>query len=200
MIHFFLRMKHWQFFILIIGLPILLQFVFMGAIFNSQNLNSTITIFFPITMILFMGGLIGWMFSIGYRFNSLLPKEFNMKIGFYKFTVIFPLTYALSILFVVGRLINNIEVENEPNPAIFAVIFPIHLFAMFCMFYMLYFTSKTLKTVELQRRLEFGDYAGEFFLMWFFPLGIWILQPRINRIYQDNFGKKILTDKPNMGE
>jgi hypothetical protein len=23
----------------------------------------------------------------------------------------------------------------------------------------------------------------EFFLIWFFPIGVWIIQPRINRLY-----------------
>jgi len=59
----------------------------------------------------------------------------------------------------------------------------VHLFSMFCLFYCLYFIAKALKTVELQRPVTFSDYAGEFFLLWFYPVGVWILQPRINQIF-----------------
>ena len=65
---------------------------------------------------------------------------------------------------------------------IFAIIVPVHLFAMFCIFYSLYFVAKTFKTVELQRTVTFSDFAGEFFLLWFYPIGIWIIQPKINRM------------------
>jgi hypothetical protein len=54
----------------------------------------------------------------------------------------------------------------------------------------MYFAAKTLKTVELKREATFSDFVGEFFLIWFNFIGIWILQPKINKIIQsqdDNF-------------
>jgi len=56
------------------------------------------------------------------------------------------------------------------------------------MFYCLYFNAKALKTAELQKPLTFSDFAGEFFLLWFFPIGIWILQPRINKLFDPEAG------------
>ena len=68
---------------------------------------------------------------------------------------------------------------------IFPYIIPLHLFAMFCLFYCLYFVSKTFKTAETQRKVAFGDFAGEFFMLWFFPIGIWIIQPKINKMVDE---------------
>jgi hypothetical protein len=51
------------------------------------------------------------------------------------------------------------------------------------MFYTLWFNAKTFKSVELQREALIGDYIGEFFLLWYFPIGIWFIQPRINKIF-----------------
>jgi hypothetical protein len=34
-----------------------------------------------------------------------------------------------------------------------------------------------------------NDYIGEFFLFWFFPIGIWFIQPRINNIVSKDFIK-----------
>ena len=63
-----------------------------------------------------------------------------------------------------------------------------HLVATFCMFYNLYFVAKSLKLVELQRPVGFYDYSGPLFLLWFFPAGIWVVQPRINRLYALHLG------------
>ena len=62
---------------------------------------------------------------------------------------------------------------------------------MYCMFYLLYFVSKSLVLAETDKTATFYDYAGPFFLMWFYPIGIWIIQPRINRLYSErgNAGK-----------
>jgi hypothetical protein len=41
-----------------------------------------------------------------------------------------------------------------------------------------------VKTIELQREVTFSDFAGEFFLIWFYPVGIWIIQPKVNKFAQ----------------
>ncbi len=51
------------------------------------------------------------------------------------------------------------------------------------MFYDLYFVSKNLVLAETSKSASFYDYAGPFFLIWFFPVGVWFIQPRINRLY-----------------
>jgi len=53
---------------------------------------------------------------------------------------------------------------------------------MYCIFYLMYKAAKTIKTAEVQKPVSFGDFAGEFFLLWFFPIGIWFLQPKINKL------------------
>jgi len=75
---------------------------------------------------------------------------------------------------------------NEPNPMIFAVIVPLLLLSMVCIFYSLYFVSRSYKTAILQKKLEVGDYIGEFFMIWFFFIGVWILQPKINKMIEEN--------------
>jgi bacteriorhodopsin len=65
------------------------------------------------------------------------------------------------------------------------IFFLIHLFSMFCIFYVLYFAAKTFKTVELQREVRFSEFAGEFFMLWIFPIGVWILQPKINKMVEE---------------
>jgi formate-dependent nitrite reductase membrane component NrfD len=61
-------------------------------------------------------------------------------------------------------------------------LLPLHFLSIFCIFFVLYFVAKTIKTVELQKATNFGDFAPEFLMLWFYVVGIWIIQPRVNRL------------------
>jgi hypothetical protein len=121
----------------------------------------------------------------------MLPPGIKMKTALFKVFFFFPLIYILFFcLFFAFSFVNilNTPSGGSPPPAFFigfAVIFPLHLFAMFCMFYNCYFIAKTIKTVELQRLTTFSDFVGEFFLIWFFPVGVWFLQPKINKMLEN---------------
>jgi hypothetical protein len=45
--------------------------------------------------------------------------------------------------------------------------------------------AKNLVKAETGKRVTFYDYAGPFFLLWFFPIGVWFIQPRINQLYAE---------------
>lgn len=62
------------------------------------------------------------------------------------------------------------------------VIMPLHVSAMLSIFYAMIFAAKTIKSAELNKEATLSDYLGDFFLIWFYPLGIWILQPRIQKL------------------
>lgn len=64
-----------------------------------------------------------------------------------------------------------------------AFIFPLHLLAIFCQFYSWYFVSKGLALAENSRPVLLSDYLGYFVGIWILPVGIWIVQPRVNRLY-----------------
>lgn len=185
----FLKAKHWQLFLLMFGIPMIFQFVIMGIIFanvgSGNNPDPSIMFnymkFFPIMMILFMGVFFGWFWSVAIGLQSKIPEGVKMKVKKFKIFFFTPLIY---ILFFLGFFMTTMT-GGGPNPAIFAVIVPLHLFSMFCMFYILYFVAKTFKTVELQREVSFSDFAGEFFMIWFYPIGVWIIQPKINKMIEE---------------
>jgi hypothetical protein len=60
------------------------------------------------------------------------------------------------------------------------------LYVIYAFFDFLAFPVRVLKSIELEREAKFGDYLGDFFLILFFPIGIWFLQPRIRKIVVPN--------------
>ncbi|MDB4903543.1 MAG: hypothetical protein JWQ63_2824 [Mucilaginibacter sp.] len=190
----FLRAKHWQLFLVTFGLPILFEIIMMANIFSNlaNNHNPLVIVnyfkFFPFLMLLFAGTLFGWQWAVATGFQKMIPASIKMKVKKFKIFFFIPTIYLILIFILMAVVFSATFLkDNPPGPAfviVFMLIFPIHLFAMFCIFYSLYFLAKTLKTAELQREVTFSDFAGEFFLAWFFPIGVWILQPRINKMIE----------------
>ena len=192
MIDKILKAKHWQIFIVAFGLPFFIQFVSILFIILSDNPMAILKVM-PIIMIFFIGGLYAWFWSIGVGLQAKVPSTVKMNVKLFKVFFVIPLLYMLLIVSAM-LLVFNGAFDDSANSGpgmfamLFAFIFPCHIFSMFCMFYCLYFVARTFKTVELQREVSFSDFAGEFFMIWFFPIGIWIIQPKINQMMEEEVG------------
>jgi hypothetical protein len=176
------------------GIPILLQIVAMISMFANIDSNGNpdqtgmlnMMKIFPIIMSLYVGLFFGWFWSIGIGLQKYIPTDIKMKIKKFKIFFFIPLIYILFLLVIIGTSFYGFSSGSNAVGGIVGkmlfVVIPMHLFSMFCIFYLLYFVSKTIKTTELKRTVTFSDFIGEFFMIWFFPIGIWFIQPRINKI------------------
>ncbi|WP_089381988.1 hypothetical protein [Lutibacter agarilyticus] len=129
-------------------------------------------------MIFFTIGTLGWVWAISTSLNDKLPLDSKLNIKVFRILFLIPIIYILLLTLGLDYILN----EGDGNGGLFGVIIILHLFSMFCIFYGLRFAAKTMKSVELGRNAKFGDYAGEFFLMWFSFIGYWVLQPRLNKL------------------
>ena len=179
----FLHLKHWQLFLLIFVVAFILQISTFIPVAITNNVKILIYIL-PIVMLIYLGLFFGWFYSLGTNFHKKLPNSVNMNLNRFKLFLIIPMIYIFILSIYQVGMISKISENEQPNMGIFGIIIPIHLFSMFCIFYCLYFIAKEFKSVEWQKPVTFSDFAGEFFLLWFFPIGIWILQPRINKIFE----------------
>jgi hypothetical protein len=182
----FLRAKHWHIFTITFALPFILQMLLVPLVIVGDNPMIVLRVM-PVTMAILIVGFFGWIWSIGTGLQSKVPADAKMNVNRFRLFFFIPLVYlVLFLLFIAFGTQGLIESGQEPDPGrialIIGIILPIHFFVVFCMFYCLYFVSKTYKTVELQREVSFSDFAGEFFLFWFYPIGVWILQPKINKM------------------
>ena len=60
---------------------------------------------------------------------------------------------------------------------------PLHMVSFACNIYCLYFLSKLLVMVEKKGKAKFSEYFGTLISAWILIIGIWNIQPRINRIF-----------------
>lgn len=192
MIDTFLKAKHWQLFIVMLGIPLLFQFYTMFNMFsdldsksypNPENIMNIFQIF-PIIMILFSLVFFGWFWSIAIGLQKNIPVEIKMNVKQFKIFFFIPLIYIIFFMIYMKGLFSGIGTNRFFSvDKTVALILPLHLFAMFSIFYSIYFVAKTIKTAELQRKVVFGDFAGDFFLLWFYFIGIWFIQPKVNKLY-----------------
>lgn len=181
----FLKAKHWQIVIVTIGLPIIIEIMAITFIGFGNN-PAVIVNIMPIMMIFFLGGFFGWLWAVAVNLQEKLTADLKLSVIRFKTFLLIPIIYfVIFFVFIDLAMSGTIENITGPNPVIFALIIPFHLFAVFCIFYCLHFVSKVFKTVELQRKVTFSDFAGEFFMIWFFFIGIWIIQPKINKMFED---------------
>lgn len=194
MITKFLKAKHWQMFLLIFGIPFLAYLLTMIGVVTTvgagneptPQMLASLFMFFPLMMIIFVFMHFGWLYSVATGLQAKVPEGVKMKVRKFKVFFTIPLVYIGLIIFFLLFMMNDLESGNFISESfivgVFAVVFPLHLFSIFCILYTMYFVAKTFKTAELQRKVSFSDFAGDFFLVWFLPIGIWIIQPKINRM------------------
>lgn len=145
---------------------------------------------FPIMMFVFMFAVLGWIWSIANGLHSKLPDDVKLNIRSFRMYFLFAMGYCLflscwlSYIIFAGEQLNAIEI-----PGLLGLLLSLHLLSMICIVMGIRFAAKTIKSIELGRMAKFNDYIAEFFLIWFSPVGVWILQPRLNKMMeQENYG------------
>lgn len=172
-----LKLKHWQLFFLVWGLPFLIG---LGTLLH---LGIALTLL-PFSMIISSICVFGWIAAIAITLHRQLPKKHDLDIQKFKLLFSIPLAYVLLIICWIAFILldNTNRFEDVNATAIASIIVPLHFISLFIIFWGVRFASKTLKSVEEKRFVKFNDYAAEFFLIWFSFVGFWILQPRLNEL------------------
>lgn len=172
----FLRAKSWEISFFLLGI----MGVSMATMVNSiergpaRDLGKASLPFVGLTL-LFMVCTLGWFGAIGSFLSSIARPGVRPSLGRFCFALIYPLLYTFVFM-----------IFFPPSPTEFAIILPLHLIAILCLFYLPNFVSKNLALIEMGRDVTFYDYARPFFLLWFLPIGVWIVQPKINRLYAES--------------
>lgn len=160
----FLTLKHWQVFsILLVGI----------ILFNLTIEGNPLA-----TMIVEMLGLVVytlWTVIVGNELNQLLPKKIEVNFNF----------FLMNIFICLGTMITVLILSNGEGMTFSGWYAIPVLYVFFAYLYCLAFPMKLLNSIETGKEASLGEYIGDFFLVLFLPIGIWFLQPRINKIVAD---------------
>jgi hypothetical protein len=111
-----------------------------------------------------------WLYIVGITFNT----------NFNKTLLVFKACFFYNVL---GLLIFlGFDTENMANTIWHNLGI---LLMFFSSFYMLYFVAKCLVSYRESNGDHDVSFLGLFLCFWFFPVGVWLLQPRFNIYMHD---------------
>jgi hypothetical protein len=185
-LHFFLTMKHWQLFLLLMGIPAILQMVAISMLSNIDGLDMILEAL-PYVIILVAGVFLAWYHTLGTELHAKLPESVSMNLTVFRVVLAIPAVLVLSIAVIAWLVFtDHTEVFRGMDEAFVSVFLLLYFMSFFGVFYLLYFVAKCLVSVEEQAPVTFKQYIGAFFSLWFLPLGVWFFQPRVNAIFDKN--------------
>ena len=138
--------------------------------------------------ILFTGIVFGavfiWYYALGVGFISRAHKGLSTEIMLFKKW--FLLCCLSGIVYLVVFMIGF----NEPESLkfLFSILFVLVLFYFVCVFQVFKRIAKAISAWEMNSEVSFGYYVGNLFLLWLFPIGIWFIQPKANKMIRGEAG------------
>jgi hypothetical protein len=157
---FLLNLKSWQLFLIFLLSSIFSMFPYIGWIVN-------------LTFLLIY---IGWVYSIGSAMHNVIPKHLRPNISYFNFCCLI-LVFAVLLLSVYVDYIGQDYTDDQ-----FWWIEASIVCLMGIGFYIFSFAAKMLESAIEGRIVGFSDSIKAFFCFWFFPWGLWHIQPAVQRV------------------
>jgi hypothetical protein len=174
--NFFLRAKHWQIFLLLFALDCVGTgtTTVMNFTRASPETIAKASLLLGVVSLLSLCCYVAWLWFMGSFVASIVPPEFRVRTTLFRFTLIWVALYAITFLPFFKDL------YSAPKPVHMAL----YLFGFLCWLNNLYFVANNIVEAETGKPTgSFLDYAGPFFLLCISLVGVWFIQPRINRLY-----------------
>ncbi len=160
-----LSFKHWQLFLLIVICGAFVAPTPVGEIINA------------IAMVTFST----WLYSVGY-YGELKLRNWgisNKNLSLFRFNIILVAALCLVSLLLPKDFVASTN-DDFSVGTVLLVLFGFYVF--FAAIQAIVFVSKTLAALEKHKAVVFDDYFTNLILFVFFFVGVWIFQPKINRL------------------
>lgn len=119
---------------------------------------------------------IGWLLIVGVRLYKLSSKSSR---GSYK------LFMTVGLLLLVGDVIFNLMfTQQEIAEFGWEIIVLYFVFNIVAVSIVFSYPARLLVSFESKEEIDINDYFGDIFRFIFWPIGIWNIQPRLNRLLE----------------
>ena len=168
---FFLRAKAWQLFLL--GTVLMLVYALIPLPDNGSLAGELLT---GVVIALFCSFYLTWLWSVGEFLNSLLVRSLQFDKKYFRFALIYTFVHLLVSPFLFAFQNRTLD---------FLLLFSVVGLAI-CFVYAMRSVAKAMVAVNTGIPAVYNEYIGISFAIGFWIIGVWGLQPRINRLYADN--------------
>lgn len=175
----FLKIRHWQLFAIFFVIPVIIMFaVPEEVILDDSPENIKISV---IIMGIYVAILMSWIWTLGINLYKRAPTSTNFKTELIFFVASFCFIVA-DVIFIFWTVVNFANKTELPS-FLFPTLVIGHLITFICVFYCSSFLAKMLKVNELKRPVHRREWFGDAMLFVFYLIGVWNIQPRINRLF-----------------
>jgi hypothetical protein len=159
------KAKHWQIF----G-----TFIFL-CLFDwvLKDIDPLIGAF---SYIVFISITLGWILLLGYG----LARRQN-KLDSINFKTFMTTGILLIIVDSLAKLLSVTQIIESRTIGV-AMMLVLAVYALISLAIIYVYPAKMLKQLETNRDIDINDYFGDIIRLLFFPIGIWAIQPRINKL------------------
>lgn len=199
--HRFLKVPHWMIFGFCFGLPLILELILsfktqrvisqtvennesISLLIHGQGLENIIysTPILLVSLCLYLG----YFWSVGVSFQRKIENGLQRSYLIFSILLVTMISLFLYKYLLQMQYFSTYDLNKSigwGNHYFYDTIRQINYIMIFVVTYLSYYAAKTYKTVEQQQKVKFKDFIKEFFLFLFLPIGIWLLQPKINQLY-----------------
>jgi len=157
---FLLKMKHWQAFVIVLTGSFIGNFTVVDYPVLTTSLRVVgVVIFFA------------WGLRVAHLLYQLLPEKIDLNYNMFLInSFLWFASYVVVIVLSDGAGMTFHGLAALPG-----------FYVFFAFLHFLIFPVRVLKSIEKNHKASISECIGDFFLVVFLPIGIWFLQPRINR-------------------
>ena len=168
------KLKHWQLFI-VLCTTYIVSIVFELNLFSIARVVALqISVYLSVITLIFF---FSWIIVTGIYLNNIPNNPHHFRMPVLIFAVLCAMISYIELNF------ERLENEGLYSPNYFSMLLP--LFALFGISYTFYNVPKSLKSIELGREAVFSEWIFDALLLFAFPIGVWFIQPRLNKIFSE---------------
>ncbi len=175
----FLRMEARHLLLLLFG-------PYVVSLFLALLLRGSVTFFISLTAssaVMCLGSFLFWLRGPGVYLSDRTTKGNTRANRLFRVCHAYVSAYvALFIAFFIWAS------TITPDPRLVIAIFPLHLLAVICLYYGLQFVPKKLVSSQKGKKSPLRRPRQALFLLIIYPLGVWFIQPMINRMCEKGWG------------
>jgi cbb3-type cytochrome oxidase subunit 3 len=172
MMNVFVKARAWQVMAVLLSPMLMMVLLERFDIFGSTSERLLVPVL--LLNVLF----ILWVWSIGDLATGL--SRSSKGVIDKCFTIIAISLIPITILF----LWIEVKVVDDTSSTIAMINYYLGLYGKVAWFFFVGYASKKLVEAEKNTRVKFFDFIGTFILMLIFFIGVWFIQPRVNKLWK----------------
>ena len=175
------KLKHWQISLLVVGIPIVLQLI-QSIIFlpsaggDEANYGNSLGLLLILPLLIYYG----WIGSVGSAFSQ--RTSVSMPTGRFRLSLWTSAICSILLLVYFWAYPQYLQATDNEEAVPIILVGVLVFVALFTLFYCLSFMARAIVQLERGRRVTSSEFYSEFVMAVVFPIGIWLLQPRINKL------------------